>query len=551
MSFSTHKTEFDTVKTGGVGHLPLKTRKEQEHIFEGLSTSLRILASSLLEKKTEENLSSYVRDNSLGNKNVSVSSNRRVPPIAIYKVAPNLDSIDLLSLQSSIIERLSILRFLHTCHKETVITEDFLCRQLLIKLEQAGFFVRYPSTDEDIQVASQYDRLSHFFLRLAFSQDAIARDWFIEQEAKLLQAKIFMQKLKNGNLSPNLLVTRDKSAKKLDMYKLVLDLFGIDYMFIHYDPKKTVERKLWEHVFSTFPQQRLTTIIRMPWWPHLSNAVKRHQCYLEDGYGYISVDELPNVIVGTFRRFLMYSFQKLENQAYLVKSVAFLDPHLGPLLTSVAECRFQQNSPNISTVNSNTITIQNIDQLSMQCFPPCMKYLYLNLKKHKHLKHWGRLQLWLFLKACGMTLDSQLAWWRSVWMNPQQFDKEIKYNLRHAYGLEGKRADYPSFSCSKIISGNPSPGPNEYHGCPFHHFDAQPLKNFLLKYYTVTARDVDGILLQKSTNQFQLACRELFQCTHTGSTADNIGNHPDVYFQDSYKFAVKAQKLSSAQNVSS
>lgn len=107
MSSFTFRNELDTSKAGGVGHLAAKTKKEQEHMLEGLSTSLRILASSLREEKRNEKQSGYVGDNSVGNKNVSVSSNRRVPPIAIYKVAPNLDSIDLLSLQNSIIERLS------------------------------------------------------------------------------------------------------------------------------------------------------------------------------------------------------------------------------------------------------------------------------------------------------------------------------------------------------------------------------------------------------------------------------------------------------------
>lgn len=45
------------------------------------------------------------------------------------------------------------------------------------------------------------------------------------------------------------------------------------------------------------------------------------------------------------------------------------------------------------------VTAEMIDDLAKRHFSPCMRNLYERLKRDNHMKHFGRLQLGLFLKV--------------------------------------------------------------------------------------------------------------------------------------------------------
>lgn len=45
------------------------------------------------------------------------------------------------------------------------------------------------------------------------------------------------------------------------------------------------------------------------------------------------------------------------------------------------------------------MTAEMVDDVARKHFPPCMRNLYERLKRDHHLKHFGRLQLGLFLKV--------------------------------------------------------------------------------------------------------------------------------------------------------
>ena len=76
-----------------------------------------------------------------------------------------------------------------------------------------------------------------------------------------------------------------------------------------------------------------------------------------------------------------------------------------------------------------------------------MRHTYNCLVQDGHLKHSGRMQLGLFLKGVGLSLEEALMFWRRSFFKKTDdaFQKDYAYNIRHNYGMEGKRADYPPY----------------------------------------------------------------------------------------------------------
>jgi len=87
-----------------------------------------------------------------------------------------------------------------------------------------------------------------------------------------------------------------------------------------------------------------------------------------------------------------------------------------------------------------------VDALVTKHAPMCMRNLNQSLKEKNHLKHFSRQQFGLFLKEIGLPLEEAIIFWRMSFKNhtPDQFNKEYKYNIRHNYGQEGGRINYPA-----------------------------------------------------------------------------------------------------------
>lgn len=157
------------------------------------------------------------------------------------------------------------------------------------------------------------------------------------------------------------------------------------------------------------------------------------------------------------------------------------------------------------------ISARNIDTLS-QHFPACMSHLHRSLRRDAHLKHYGRLQYTLFLKGIGLNLEECLTFWRQSFnkITDDQFNKDYRYNVRHAYGDVGGDSNrrgngYSPFSCQKILTEHP-PGPGEAHGCPYRHFNLENL-TALVQSMGVSDRGVlQGVKEDKDKQKFHMAC---------------------------------------------
>lgn len=52
-------------------------------------------------------------------------------------------------------------------------------------------------------------------------------------------------------------------------------------------------------------------------------------------------------------------------------------------------------------------------------------------------------------KVVGLPIEEAVVFWRKAFggrITDDKFNKEYRYNIRHSYGLEGKRTNYPALS---------------------------------------------------------------------------------------------------------
>ena len=80
--------------------------------------------------------------------------------------------------------------------------------------------------------------------------------------------------------------------------------------------------------------------------------------------------------------------------------------------------------------------------------------MYDGLSTNCHLRHDARLQLIFYLKGIGLPFEGTRDLFRHFFtkkISKEEFEKNYLYNIRHAYGMVGRRVSYSSFSCGKIL----------------------------------------------------------------------------------------------------
>jgi len=109
----------------------------------------------------------------------------------------------------------------------------------------------------------------------------------------------------------------------------------------------------------------------------------------------------------------------------------------------------------------------------------------------------------------------------------EKFSKDYSYNIRHNYGQEGKRTNYSSHSCVKIITSN-HPSAGDHHGCPFRHFSPENLRS-TLRASQVPEPNVQEMLELVKNQHFQVACTRYYEITHKLPTQTELIEHPNTY----------------------
>ena len=181
--------------------------------------------------------------------------------------------------------------------------------------------------------------------------------------------------------------------------------------------------------------------------------------------------------------------------------------------------------------------IRDIEFYAQNHFPLCMYDMFRTLKRERHLKHNGRLQLILFIKGLGFKVEEVIQFFKEIVSKGPAAKKikEYEYMVKHSYGLVGSKTEYSGMGCPKIMS-NSRPSKGDVHGCPFNYYGEDSLFN-LVVHKLGNAKDAQEVVKANSMGA-KFGCRKFFcsknKLLDIEDVDEGIGRHPNIYFNVSY-----------------
>lgn len=351
--------------------------------------------------------------------------------------------------------------------------------------------------EKQVIIERSQDALSHFVLRVVYSESADFQAWFVNMESELLMRRM-------------------KSEDNHVRNKFFWSVFRNVPLLSLEDKKKYIKELCMSGGMTEFEVYNMDFYV-VP-FRNANNLVSRRKVFLNRGMAYVPSTEQCSLILEAFKSHLSRNLRLLSAlnpglvsgkmktildivssrcQRIFRTSVSF------PSRSSTLASRSSEGTP--GTIDPPSYS--NIDQI-MRFFPPCMRNIQLILAKSGHLKYNDRLKYGLFLKWIGMSFpDSMIFWERSMYsVPPSTFKREYSYNIRYNYGLEGKRKDFPPWSCRDILSRDYPAG---NHGCPFLELPKTDLVAFLESGYSCSSQNAEEIAGMAKHNHYQLACTSL------------------------------------------
>ena len=405
-----------------------------------------------------------------------------------------------------------------------------LCRRAVVQSVAAALLLPFslpsnpliPSGNQDKNrwdECLKADQASHFILRLAYCRSENLRRWFLTNEAALFKHRL-EELEKRGQLGTFM------KHSKVQLEKL----------------EKAEVRALQGFLgFNlSIKEVEAGSFCKIP-FAEATDLVARREVFLMDGYAYVPTSKLVSILACRFRSNLSRSMSLASASFAKVGE----EGRVGALLKDMNKQYTGKSFGEGQGLSTGEINADNVDEYAETRMPLCMKMIHKGLKKDHKLKHDGRRQYGLFLKAAGMSMEDSLLFFQKEFtkiMTADEFNKQYTYNIRHSYGKEGKRQNYTAFTSTTIIMG-PRRNPSEigsHHGCPFAHYSESSLSS-LLSSMSITGPSKEKILTHSRNRMPQLACAEHFAASHPGAelmsregvNMEGVGNHPNAWFMAS------------------
>ena len=349
---------------------------------------------------------------------------------------------------------------------------------------------------------SAIDPIGNFSLCVtaALSEDNLFKLWFLEHEADF-----FSYRLERASLEEKLAIIRDLLGENVIIgwneittkLRVSRDEIWRELSSIIPDDarKKEIMAKMYHEVYQSELGGVAVRFWEMPW------LIIKHRGFPHKGW-----------IITTTRFFmaeLKKCFQtKLEER---IKLIMFKkqngDPRIA-VLQEVAEriLSYWREKRDIMIVKHVEFKVEGKELYRREdLWPLCMKILINRLRSTGYLTHGERLQLGLFLKKLGMSLEEQMQlWYKSAvdnfGMSWDEFERKGGYYIKHIYGLVGSRKDYEAPKCETIIAK---------YFCPFKALSSEQIKEILKNMHPgIPERVLGNILRKMREGEPRRACSE-------------------------------------------
>ncbi len=388
--------------------------------------------------------------------------------------------------------------------------------------------------DRYIEINTEENLIGHFALRVtaAISKDRIFKNWLIEKEGDLFA--LFYDSSTTEDL---IRVLKDLFEENIIIggQSIVQNLFNGDI----------TEETIMYNVAQSIPTELLkkTTLnsnsLIAADFKYLPGIVRRRIGYLHRGWVIIPIDLIKSEVKKLFQRKLDEKITELANK------IKENDPRYEVFQEITQVILENWKSRRVISSTSLESIIDKGEKLyqKINYFPPCMRFLMARLKTTGYLSHGERLQLGLFLKRLGMSLEEQLKFWYqsavdNVGMSWEEFDKKAGYIIRHIYGLVGSRKDYEVPKCETII--------NKYF-CPFEALSIDELIEFLEHSYKIDEKAIETISRHVRGQNYREACSQLLMAL-TKWRVNKPMSHPLLFFRTMYKRFEKTRKREREEN---
>lgn len=367
------------------------------------------------------------------------------------------------------------------------------------------------------------DHFSHMLMRMYCIYNSSLWPWFKQCERRLMMSRLRDQ-------------ARYLSGSKLEV---ILRNFNFDFQRVCGAELSELQRENligWNH--SDHPKD-INDIFRVKFVDALHFIAKR-SVSLKDGYAFLTRHEIISVVCDVFDSHLdsELNFARQHLNTEIVQVQQLLDSlhmvYLDYKAKSEEDTLRAKKASGPQQNNPYRIDTSQLNEISKQHYPPCMRYLHDSLLEDHHLKHNGRMHYGTFLRSGGVDLDSAVEFWRKEFTKKipnEKFERYYKYNIRHLYGQEGHKKALSCFSCDKIINDSP-PGVSDKHGCPFKHFDDNHLKALLTK-HGLQDVDIESILNERKSkeNPYKSACGLYFNILKGAPPSETIKNPIHFYYE--------------------